>query len=92
MRIGKVIGKLTLSRCHASVAGGQWKIVAPMNENDLRNATESTAEELVVYDELSAGSGQLIAVSEGAEASMPFFPNNKPLDAYNAAILDRVDL
>ena len=29
-----------------------------------------------------------IAISEGAEASAPFHPDQKPIDAYNAAILD----
>ena len=92
MRIGKVIGQLTLSRCHDSVVGAQWKIVVPMSESDLHGGTEPAAEELVVYDERSAGEGQLVAFSEGAEASAPFYPNNKPLDAYAAAILDRINL
>ena len=33
-----------------------------------------------------------IAVSEGAEAAQPFRPLDKPIDAYNAAILDAVDI
>ncbi len=46
------------------------------------------AEALVVYDELGAGVGSRIAVSEGGEAAQPFQPDMKPIDAYNAAILD----
>jgi ethanolamine utilization protein EutN len=46
----------------------------------------------VVYDELGAGLGSLIAVSEGREAAQPFGPEGKPIDAYNAAILDHIDL
>ena len=34
----------------------------------------------------------LIAVSEGGEAAQPFQPEMKPVDAYNAAILDRIDV
>lgn len=49
-------------------------------------------EELVVYDDLGATTGSLIAVSEGGEAAQPFLPNYKPVDAYNAAILDQVTL
>lgn len=45
-------------------------------------------EEVVVYDELAAGLGSRIALSEGREAAMPFYPEVKPIDAYNAAILD----
>jgi microcompartment protein CcmK/EutM len=47
---------------------------------------------VVVYDELGAGLGSQIAMSEGAEAAQPFRPEIKPIDAYNAAVLDRVDL
>ncbi|MDR2116228.1 MAG: EutN/CcmL family microcompartment protein [Planctomycetaceae bacterium] len=92
MRIGKVIGQLTLSRCNESVKGFRWKIVVPITEDDLRTKKEPQTEELIVCDELSVGEGQRIAFSEGAEASMPFFPNPKPIDAYNAAILDQIEL
>jgi ethanolamine utilization protein EutN len=63
-----------------------------MTEEDLRIQTEPASEELVVYDDLSVGEGQQIGFSEGAEASMPFYPNAKPIDAYNAAILDEITL
>ena len=51
-----------------------------------------TAEELVVWDELGAGIGSRIALSDGAEAAQPFRPENKPVDAYNAAILDSIEI
>ena len=92
MRNGKVIGNVTLSRFHASLTGTQWKIVVPMSEDDLRNDREPLGEELVVYDELSVGEGQQIAFSEGVEAAMPFYPDLKPIDAYNAAILDQIEI
>jgi ethanolamine utilization protein EutN len=50
------------------------------------------AEMLVVWDELGAGNGGLIAVSEGREAAEPFMPQIKPVDAYNAALIDSIDL
>lgn len=93
MRIAKVIGHVTLSRQHDLLAGVQWKLAIPLAEKDLRDKNDDPkAEELVVYDELSTAEGQLIALSEGAEASMPFYPNNKPVDAYNAAILDKIEI
>ncbi|MFW5682914.1 MAG: EutN/CcmL family microcompartment protein, partial [Phycisphaeraceae bacterium] len=49
-------------------------------------------ESLVVFDELGAGEGQLIAVSEGREATMPFYPEKMPIDAYAAAIIDNVHI
>lgn len=49
-------------------------------------------EEVVVYDELGAGPGSLIGLSEGAEAANPFQPKKVPIDAYCACLLDRIDL
>ncbi|MDR2642462.1 MAG: EutN/CcmL family microcompartment protein [Planctomycetaceae bacterium] len=92
MRIGKVIGMLTLSRLHESIRGSSWRVVVPMSESNLREGTEPDSEELIVYDDLAAGEGELIAFTEGAEAAKPFYPSSKPVDAYNAAILDKIDL
>ena len=44
-----------------------------------------------MLDQLGAGVGSRIAISEGREAAMPFYPEVKPVDAYNAAILDTLD-
>lgn len=52
----------------------------------------SMPESLVVFDHLGAGEGQVIAVSEGAEATMPFRPRSVSLDAYCAAILDTIQI
>ena len=45
-----------------------------------------------MFDELGAGLGCRIAISEGGEAAQPFYPELKPVDAYNAAILDNVSI
>jgi microcompartment protein CcmK/EutM len=106
MRIGDVIGTVTLNRAHPSLAGASLKLVAPLSWDDLagssgilplperkRQDAASTLplEEIVVFDPLGAGAGSRIAVSEGREAAMPFHPDIKPIDAYNAAILDTLD-
>ena len=59
---------------------------------DLESDKLPETETLVVWDELGAGNGGLIAVSEGGEAAEPFKPQLKPVDAYSAALLDSVDL
>ena len=93
MRLAVVIGSLTLSRYHPSIRGSQWKIVVPMSLEDLdANGAGPKGEELVACDQLSAGRGEWIALSEGAEAAMPFYPNPFPIDAYNAAIIDTIEL
>ncbi len=92
MRICKVFGTVTLSRAHPSLVGACYRLAVPLTLAELQNAAEPAGEELVVHDELGAGHGSLIALSEGGEAAQPFYPNDKPIDAYNAAILDTVDL
>ena len=92
MRIGKVIGSVTLSRWHETMQGGSLRIAVPLNLANLAGQSDEMAEEFVVYDELGAGEDSLIAISEGGEAAQPFRPADKPIDAYNAAILDNVSV
>jgi ethanolamine utilization protein EutN len=92
MRIGEVIGTVTLSRRHPSLTGGSYKLVVPLSLADLLGRGGEPAEELTVYDELGAGIGNRVAFSEGREAAQPFHPDVKPIDAYNAAILDTIHL
>lgn len=92
MRVGEVIGKVTLSRCHPSVAGGTWLVAVPLDLDGLAGQEKGRDEPLVVYDELGASPGAKIGFSEGGEAANPFAPNHKPLDAYNACILDSIEI
>lgn len=92
MRIGEVIGTVTLTTCHPSLAGGRYRLVVPLSFGMLTGKTADRDEELVVYDELGAGLGDRIAFSEGAEAAQPFYPKDKPIDAYNSAILDHIQI
>ena len=91
MRVGDVIGRVTLARCHPMVVGGTWLVVAPLNHAGLKGDDSGREEPVVVYDELGAGLGAMIGFSEGAEAGAPF-PDPKPLDAYNACILDTIEV
>lgn len=96
MRIAQIIGTVTLSRWHPSLATASYRLAVPLTLAALAN-TDGQAlpspppgtEELVVYDDLGAGFGSRIAMSEGGEAAQPF-ANDKPVDAYNAAILDAI--
>ena len=92
MRIGEVIGTVTLNRAHPSLNGGAYRLAIPLTLAELSSAGEPAGEELVVYDELGAGIGSRIAISEGGEAAQPFLPLIKPIDAYNAAILDDIQI
>ncbi len=92
MRIARVIGKLHLVRCEESLVGARYLVAVPLSLSDLQAGLRGSSEELVVYDEIGATEGQLIAISESAEAAAPFQPRQKPVDAYCAAILDTIQL
>jgi ethanolamine utilization protein EutN len=98
MRIGLVIGTVTLSRWHPSLSGAAYRLATPLTLDELASPgfaagnAHPQGEPIVVYDELGAGLGSRIAISEGGEAAQPFYPNDKPIDAYNAAILDVIDV
>jgi ethanolamine utilization protein EutN len=93
MRIGKVIGRVTLNRTYETLVGGRFLLVEMQDRFSLSGKARKSIETLIAYDHLGAAEGDLIAVSESREACMPFYPEKRvPLDAYNAAILDRVSI
>jgi microcompartment protein CcmK/EutM len=92
MRIGEIVGTVTLNRAHPSLLGAAFRLAIPLSLEALTGDSAARGEELVVYDELGAGVGSRIAFSEGGEAAQPFLPELKPVDAYNAAILDDIQL
>lgn len=93
MRIAKVIGSVTLSQIHPSLTGAALKLAVPMTLEDLKQPEATPdAEDLVIYDEFGAGTGDCVMLSEGGEAAQPFYPEHKPVDAYNAGILDQIEI
>jgi ethanolamine utilization protein EutN len=92
MRIGKVIGNVTLARIHETLVGGTLKLVVPLTLAELTADAEPQGESLVVWDDLGAGIGETVCFSEGGEAVQPFKPDVKPVDAYLAAIIDTLNL
>ena len=92
MRLGQVIGKVTLSQLDPALRGGCFLLVQPLSREQFAGAPLlplAKSLTVVVYDNLGAGLGHLIGFTEGAEASMPF-TQPTPVDAFNAAILDRI--
>ena len=92
MRIAEVIGTVTLSRAHPSLAGCRWIIGVPYSLKALQAGGPPDGEDVVMFDSLGAGSGSRVGFSEGGEAAVPFLPERKPVDAYCACILDQVVL
>ena len=94
MRLGSVIGRVTLSITVPSLEGGRWLIVSPFTREHFQQGTETPAglskdPSLVVYDDLGGGVGQTIGFVEGREAACPF-DQPAPVDAINAALIDEI--
>ena len=92
MRVGHVIGRVTLHRQDAAYRGGRFLLVQPLDSKtiareELLPLTKGST--VVVYDHLGAGLGDKIGFSEGGEAAAPF-PYDCPVDAYCCALLDGV--
>ena len=80
MRIGDVVGRLTLSKCDPKMIGGRFLIVQPHDPKSLREDRPGKGEVV----------GDRVAFSEGREAAMPFYPDRVALDAYLVCLLDSV--
>jgi microcompartment protein CcmK/EutM len=92
MRIGHVIGKVTMSIQEEAFRGGRWLVVNPVDTDDLNTCINqqpklSTQSSLVIYDNVGAGEGDIIGFVEGAEATAPF-DGPTPIDAISLAIFD----
>lgn len=98
MRLARVIGNVTLGQKLPEIKAGSLLIVDAFDADALHGHAQAAPrdkpmpESLVVFDELGASEGQIIAISEGGEATMPFIPDHMPCDAYAAAIIDTLDL
>ncbi len=94
MRLGKVIGRVTLSQMIPVFEGGRWLVVNPYTRDQFQNGDtppEGLSDEpsLVVFDALGGDVGQTIGFIEGREAASPF-SEPTPVDAINAALVDTV--
>ena len=92
MRIAEVKGRVTLSRFHPSLRGGRFLVACPTPLAALLEGSAARSEELIVYDNLGAGEGALIGISEGREAANPFGKNKTPVDAFCACLIDEISL
>ncbi|MGA1236091.1 MAG: EutN/CcmL family microcompartment protein [Limisphaerales bacterium] len=94
MKLGAVIGRVTLSRTVPALEGARWLIVSPFTRDHFQQGPEtpeglSSDPSPVVYDNLGGGVGQTIGYVEGREAAAPF-ESPTPIDAINAALIDNI--
>jgi len=94
VKLGTVIGRVTLSRGEKSLTGGRFLVVSPFSREQYAKGLDAGAgmgkdPSLVVYDDLGGGVGEVIGYEEGAEASQAF-PQPTPIDAINCALVDEM--
>jgi len=93
MRLGTVIGRITLTIKEPVYTGGRLLIVQPFSREQFAGAPAvplAKGSSLVVYDELGAGDGCIVGFTEGAEATQPF-AGPAPVDAYVACIVNQIN-
>ena len=94
MKLGTVIGRVTLSRSVEALRGGRFLVVSPFGREQYARGSAAPVSlgkdpSLVVYDNLGGGVRQIIGYEEGREAAQPF-ENPTPVDALNAALVDEI--
>ena len=94
MKLGTVIGRVTLSKSVDVLKGGRFLVVSPLSREQYAKALTAkpgmgTDPSLVVYDDIGGGVGDVIGYEEGREAAQPF-DQPTPVDAINAALVDEI--
>ena len=94
MRLGTVIGRVTLSQTIPAFRGGRWLVISPFTRDHFQHRHDpppglSKDPSVVAYDDLGGGLGDTVGFVEGREAAMPF-DQPTPVDATNVAIIDDV--
>ncbi len=93
MRLGTVIGTVTLGKTVEGFQGARWLVVSPLTREHYKESSKSPTvskePSVVVYDNLVGGIGQTIGFIEGREAAMPF-DQPTPIDALTAALVDEI--
>jgi microcompartment protein CcmK/EutM len=94
MKLGTVIGRVTLSKTVPALIGGRFLIVSPFSREQYARGLDAPVSlskdfSLVAYDDIGGHVGQVIGYVEGREAAQPF-KQPTPVDAINVALVDEL--
>jgi carbon dioxide concentrating mechanism protein CcmL len=94
VKLGTVIGRVTLNRVAPGLEGGRWLLVSPFTHAHFAQGADGPVTlgpdpSLVIYDALGGAVGQTVGYIEGREAAQPF-ETPPPIDAINAALVDEI--
>jgi len=91
MRLGIVRGHVVLNPAIAELSGKTLVVVEPVTMANLKAKNGlGGGKSLVAVDALGAAKGQMVAFTEGAEATNPFWPKKVPIDAYCSLIINSI--
>jgi len=94
LKLGTVIGRVTLSKCVDSYEGGTFLVVSPFGRAQYDAGLDAPASlgtelSLVIYDSLGADVRQVVGYEEGREAAQPF-EQPTPVDAISTVLVDEM--
>jgi microcompartment protein CcmK/EutM len=94
MKLGTVIGRVTLSKTVKSLEGGRFLVVSPFRRQQFAAGLDAPTSmspdpSLVIYDAIGGAPGHVVGYVEGREAAQPFEVPT-PVDAINAALVDEM--
>lgn len=94
MKVAHVIGKVTLSQCDPGLAGQRFLLVDPVEAEHFNTACRTSpplsgGATFVAVDHTGAGTGDVVGIVEGGEATVPF-ENPAPVDALAIALFDKL--
>jgi len=95
MRVGQVIGTVTLSQADPGLAPARLLLVNPLAADTFATACAnppalSDEPTLVAYDMLGTSEGSIVGFVEGGEATAPF-DRPAPVDALIIALFDHIE-
>ena len=93
MRLGIVRGSVVLNQAIPALTGIRLVIIEPITAANLAAANGlGGGKPLIAADRLGPAAGQMVSFVEGRTAASPFYPQDVPIDAYCACILDHLHL
>ncbi|HEY3443779.1 MAG TPA: EutN/CcmL family microcompartment protein [Paludibaculum sp.] len=92
MRLGIVRGSVVLNQAIPALIGIRLVIIEPVNAANLAAANGlGGGKALIAADRLGPANGQMVSFVEGRTAASPFYPQDAPIDAYCAAIVQNIE-
>ncbi len=92
MRLCIVRGSVVLSSAVPSLRGKRLIIAEPITAERLRAGKDlGGGKALIAADQLNPAEGQVVGIVEGRTAASPYSPEDVPVDAYCALIVQNLD-